>query len=80
MSEDEHVSAEVESAFDPLDYAEVRIVVRLPGTLTDSGEPVIFQYNQLMMPEEVRMSDIYKTLPYVIERAAKGLMMSMRFR
>ena len=74
------LSAEVESSFDPLEFAEVRITVRLPGKCTESGTPEKFGYVQLMLPEDIRIQNPRRTLPYVIERAAKALMTSMRFR
>lgn len=80
MSDEDAVSEEVETAFDLGSYAEVRITVLLPGSLTSDGEPKKFGYSQLMLPEEVRMANPEVTLPYLIQRAARGLMVGMSFR
>lgn len=74
------VSGEVESSFDLSQFAEVRITVRLPGSLTSSGEPVKYGYVQVMLPEEVRMQDYETVLPRELERIMRLLVMSLRFR
>jgi hypothetical protein len=79
-SEDAELAADVDSAFDPTRFAEVRITVRLPGELFDNGEPQIFTYTQLMTPEQVRIKNPHETLPPEIKRIMRNLIMSMRFR
>lgn len=71
---------EQEPLFTPDGYAEVRITVRIPGSISESGEPEVFGYSQLLTPEEVRIQEPRKFLPSVIERAAKSVMLSMRWR
>ena len=71
---------EQETLFVLEDCAEVRITVRVPGANTEDGEPVRLTYSQVMLPEEVRIQDVRTALPPAIERAAKSLILSMRFR
>lgn len=70
----------VETTFDPLAYAEVRINVRLPGVVVGSDDDVIFGYTQLIRAGDVLIQDPYANLPPAIERAARALEISMRFR
>jgi hypothetical protein len=78
--EEDAVSEEVESSFDLSQFAEVRITVRLPGSLTSSGEPERFDYAQVLLAEQVRMVDYETVLPRELERIMRLLVMSLRFR
>lgn len=73
------LSAEID-ALDWRQYAEVRITVRLPGSFTESGEPEKYGYSLSMLPEELRMENYPHVLPRELERIARLLVMSLRFR
>lgn len=60
-------------------YAEVRITVRVPGSLIEADGPQIFGYSQLIPAYQVRMP-IRRALPFTLEKAARDIEVSMRFR
>lgn len=75
MESDDALSDEVESIFDPLKLGEVRITVRLPDSY---GEPRVLSYSQLLFPDDIRIDP--GVLPAEVERVARLLITSMRFR
>lgn len=80
LEPDAALSAEVESVFDRLRYAELEIIVRLPGECTSDGHPVKFTHRTILPAEFVRMEDPHHILPLELERLMRLLVMSLRFR
>lgn len=80
LEPDADLSAEVESVFDRLRFAELEIIVRLPGECVPDGHPVKFTHRTILPAEFVRMEDPHHILPLELERLMRLLVMSLRFR
>lgn len=74
------LSAEVESAFDHAKYAELEIIVRLPGECLPDGEPLQITHRTILPAAAVRMENAQEVLPAELERLMRLLVISLRFR
>lgn len=57
-----------------LDMVYIRVIVELPGSITDDGEAQKLKYTIATPPERFRMHDYRKHLPLSIEAAAVRIM------
>lgn len=80
LEPDAELSAEVESAFVHAKYAELEIIVRLPGECLPDGNPLQVTHRTVLPAEFVRMENPEHVLPTELERLMRMLVMTMRFR
>jgi hypothetical protein len=60
------------------DYGEIRIEVMVPGSRTGNGHPRKLTLSQKLPADRIRIP--VWCLPAAMERAARALLISMRFR
>lgn len=61
------------------DLVVVRVEVRLPGSVTDNGEPTLYSESLVMPVSDFRTPYPGKVVPDAIERAARALVFNLRW-